>query len=202
MEAEGQPVAPGERLAPALNIVSPGYFASLEIPILDGRDVLPTDDAASPDVVVISQSLARKLWPGERAVGKRIDALGFVPGTPRWLEVIGVVGDLHGASLTETAEPALYVPVAELGVRTNAQRLFAAIAAENPYPARHFGALQFNQMVLKAVFVEVSVLRIEGLAERRTPELARMAEAYASERRAAGGPVPEDIARILGCHAR
>jgi hypothetical protein len=105
-------------------------------------------------------------------------------------------------TLSFLPEPALYVPVAELGVRTNAQRLFAAIAAENPYPARHFGALQFNQMVLKAVFVEVSVLRIEGLAERRTPELARMAEAYASERRAAGRPVPEDIARILGGNAR
>lgn len=105
-------------------------------------------------------------------------------------------------TLSFMPEPALYVPVAELGVRTNAQRLFAAIACENPYPASYFGALQFNQMVLKAIFVEVSVTRIEGLAERRTAELSRMAEAYASERRAAGRPVPEDIAWILGGNAR
>jgi len=105
-------------------------------------------------------------------------------------------------TLSFLPEPALYVPVAELGVRTNAQRLFAAIACENPYPARHFSAPAFNQMVLKAVFVEVSVRRIEGLDGRRTPELARMAEAYASERRAAGRPVPDDIARILGGNAR
>ena len=58
---------------------------------------------------------------------------------------------------------------------------------------RHFPEHNFNQMVLKSFFTGVAVERIEGLASRRSPELVRMAEAYASERRAAGRSVPPDL---------
>ncbi len=81
--------------------------------------------------------------------------------------------------------------------RTNAQRVFEAIACDNPFPAAHFSELAFNQMVMKAVFVGAPVARIEGLTERRNAELLRMARDYASERRAAGRPVPDDVALIL-----
>ena len=80
--------------------------------------------------------------------------------------------------------------------RTSIQPLFEAIACENPYPAARFSDLNFNQMVLKALFVGVAVDRIVGLDGRLTPELARMAADYASERRAAGRSVPSDIARL------
>jgi hypothetical protein len=82
--------------------------------------------------------------------------------------------------------------------RTSIQPVFEAIACENPYPAARFPDLSFNQMVLKALFVGVAVDRIIGLDGRLTPELARMATDYASERRAAGRSVPGDIARITG----
>jgi len=82
--------------------------------------------------------------------------------------------------------------------RTNIQPLFEAIACENPYPASRFSDLNFNQMVLKALFLGVAVDRIVGLDGRLTPELARMAADYASERRAAGRSVPSDIARLAG----
>jgi len=85
--------------------------------------------------------------------------------------------------------------------RTSVQDVFEAIAAENPYPAAHFPEPNFNQMVLKAVFVGVAVDRIEGLDRRVTPDLKRMAEDYAAERRAAGRPVPADVDRIVS-HAR
>lgn len=65
-----------------------------------------------------------------------------------------------------------------------------------PHPSRHFPDLNFNQMVLKAVFTGVPVSRIVGLAARASSDLARMAEAYASERRAAGRPVPSDVGHI------
>jgi len=58
--------------------------------------------------------------------------------------------------------------------------------------AEHFPALNFNQAVMKAIFNGVSVRRIEQLERRITPELSRMAAGYASERRAAGRPVPQD----------
>jgi hypothetical protein len=93
--------------------------------------------------------------------------------------------------------PELLLPTALLGCRTNARRVFEAIACDNPYPERHFPELEFNQMVIKSIFLEVPVSRIEGLARRSGPELARMARDYASERRAAGRPVPSDVDLVL-----
>jgi hypothetical protein len=84
----------------------------------------------------------------------------------------------------------------ELGVeacRSHVQSVFEAIACDNPYPARFFPDLNFNQLVLKAFFTGVAVQRIVGLADRRNAELVRMAQAYASERRAAGRAVPPDL---------
>jgi hypothetical protein len=94
-------------------------------------------------------------------------------------------------------EPSRFVETGLLGCRTNARRVFEAIACDNAYPERHFPELGFNQMVLKAIFIEVPVSRIEGLARRSGPELVRMAKDYASERRAAGRSVPSDIDLIL-----
>jgi hypothetical protein len=97
-------------------------------------------------------------------------------------------------------DPGRFVPLAVEACRTSVQPVFEAIACENPYPARHFPESSFNQMVLKAVFIEVPVGRIFGLEARVTPELRRMAADYASERRAAGRSVPADVARRLGAN--
>jgi len=73
--------------------VSPGYFAALGIRLLAGRDFTPADRAGAPGVVVVSQTVARRLWPNERAVGKRI-SMQDQPGPNDWLTVIGVVNDV------------------------------------------------------------------------------------------------------------
>ncbi|MCK6588412.1 MAG: EboA domain-containing protein [Polyangiaceae bacterium] len=100
-------------------------------------------------------------------------------------------------ALAYLPEPQSYLAVAVGACRSHAQSVFEAIACENPYPAKYFPDLNFAQMVLKAVFTGASVERIAGLDGRITPELVRMAEGYASERRAAGRPVPIDIDRII-----
>jgi hypothetical protein len=99
-------------------------------------------------------------------------------------------------ALSLLPEPESFVALAIDACRTHVQSVFEAIACENPYPARHFPEHNFNQMVLKAFFTGVAIRRIEGLAERRSPELVRMAEAYASERRAAGRSVPADLGLV------
>jgi hypothetical protein len=71
--------------------------------------------------------------------------------------------------------------------------LFESIACDNPYPERHFPTAQFNQLVLKALFVGLPLARVVGLAARRNDELSRMASDFAAERRAAGRPVPPDL---------
>ncbi|MGK4007281.1 EboA domain-containing protein [Sorangium sp. So ce1036] len=86
-----------------------------------------------------------------------------------------------------------FVALAIEACRTNELPIFEAIACENPYPAACFPDLNFNQMVLKAMFMGVALARIVGLERRRSSELARIAEDFASERRAAGRSVPGDI---------
>ena len=93
--------------------------------------------------------------------------------------------------------PAQYVSLAVEACRTSVQTIFEAIACENPFPARHFPELNFNQLVLKALFNAVALERITGLAERRNAELSRMATDYRAERLAAGRSVPPDIDFVI-----
>jgi hypothetical protein len=90
-------------------------------------------------------------------------------------------------------EPSRFVDIAIDACRTNAVDVFSAIALDNPYPAALFPEHNFNQMVLKALFIGAPVERIVGLERRASPELERMVFAYASERRAAGRSVPADV---------
>jgi hypothetical protein len=91
-----------------------------------------------------------------------------------------------------------HVELAVNACRSSVQTVFEAIACENPYPERHFNDASFNQMVLKALFTGAPLERIRGVRGRTTAELSRMAHGYASERRAAGRSVPEDIDRFFG----
>jgi hypothetical protein len=122
------------------------------------------------------------------------------PATVLRIYEAGEIGEQESVlrTLALLPDPARFVETGVAGCRTNAKRVFEAIACDNPFPAAHFPELNFNQLVMKAVFIEAPVGRIEGLAARRTPELVRMAEDYASERRAAGRPVPADVGLILG----
>ena len=131
------------------------------------------------------------------AAGARLDDVAFER----------LVGDLydHGDNHERAAvlrvlallpDPVRFLDIAVGACRLHIQPLFEAIACENPYPGRYFPELNFNQMVLKALFTGVPLARIVGLDDRITPELVRMADAYASERAAAGRSIPEDIGRI------
>jgi hypothetical protein len=95
-------------------------------------------------------------------------------------------------TLAALPEPQRFVETGEQACRHNSLGVFEAIVTENPFLAAYFPPRSFHQAVMKAIFLEVSVKRIEGLEQRITPELSRMAADYASERRAAGRPVPED----------
>jgi hypothetical protein len=92
--------------------------------------------------------------------------------------------------------PERFVELAIETARTNTVAVFAAIATDNPYPARHFPAAALRQLVLKAMFVGLPVGRIVALAPRIDAELLRMIDDYADERRAAGRSIPEGVARI------
>ena len=140
-------------------------------------------------------TVARAGWLGE--LGTRLDASEF------YALVVGQfkTGDngervAISRALQLLPDPVRFVDLAIDACRSHVQDVFEAIACENPYPARHFPEANFNQLVLKAFFIQVEVRRIAGLQARITPELVRMANAYASERRAAGRSVPSDLESV------
>lgn len=85
--------------------------------------------------------------------------------------------------------------------RTNSRQLFMSLAVNNPYPARYYTDHEFNQLVLKALFIDVNIENVLGLQQRSNPELSRMCEDYLEERLAAGRDVPADIWLALGPYA-
>ena len=89
--------------------VSPGYLRTMGIRLMSGRDFEERDDAAAAGVAIVSQSVARALWPGEDAIGKRI-AMDSQPQPSDWLSIVGVVDDIRQLGLTTKLSPAVYQP--------------------------------------------------------------------------------------------
>jgi hypothetical protein len=92
--------------------------------------------------------------------------------------------------------PERFTELAVEACRTHVLDVFAAIACENPLPAATFPELNFNQLVIKVLFLELQLPRVIGWRARANPELRRIATDYEAERRAAQRPVPADIALI------
>lgn len=93
------------------NIVSPGFFQALRIPILQGRGLTAQDVAGAPEVVVLDEPTARRLWPEGRAVGRRVK-MGTMQGQ-RLLEVVGVAREVRYRSLLRAPEATIYMPFAQ-----------------------------------------------------------------------------------------
>ena len=90
-------------------VVSPGYFQTMNISLLRGRDFSDADDGEGQPVVIISRWLARKYWPEEDPVGKRLRLLGE-KGDDYWRTIVGVVGDVRHWGPSREVAPLLYVP--------------------------------------------------------------------------------------------
>jgi putative ABC transport system permease protein len=125
---------PDEKVPIAYDLVAPGYFETLKIPILAGRPLDRRDRRDAPPAAVISESLARKLWGKANAVGRLLSVPDPPPraGEPAGLvfEVVGVARDVHAASVIQPAEPFLYLPIEQ---RSHARlTLIARTAAAAP----------------------------------------------------------------------
>ena len=87
--------------------ITPGFLETMRIPLLRGRDISPSDSAAAPQVLLIGETTARRMWPGEDPIGKHVK-LGGVDQP--WWTVVGVVGDVHHVGLDAAPEMQMYVP--------------------------------------------------------------------------------------------
>ncbi|HEV2853796.1 MAG TPA: ABC transporter permease [Thermoanaerobaculia bacterium] len=108
---EGRPVREGEEPAARYRAVSPRYFEVLGIPLDSGRDFTPFDDGDAPGVVVVNRTMARRFWPDESPIGKRIQPL--FPNN-RICTVIGVSGDVLHTGLDSEPQPEMYYPYPQI----------------------------------------------------------------------------------------
>jgi putative ABC transport system permease protein len=115
---EGQPLVDDSK-APLGSVLftTPAYFRTLGAPVLRGRDFTERDNADSPRVVIISETLARKFFPNTSPIGKRFKQGGTDRTLNPWMEVVGVVGDVKYEGLDTTTAPAFYLPFQQVPIR-------------------------------------------------------------------------------------
>ncbi len=100
IEVEGRPTKQGDPApSPGINVATPGYYKAMRIPIIRGRVLAESDDGRGLPVAVINETMARSLWRGEDAVGRRFRILG--DSTSIWVTVIGVTQDVRSWGITK-----------------------------------------------------------------------------------------------------
>jgi putative ABC transport system permease protein len=109
------PLPIGQRPIAAVHVVSPDVFATFGVAIARGRPFTDRDQPNAPGVVIINEEMARRYWPGENPIGRRLTHdLSIVPGQPTTREIVGVVGNVRHFGLEHAAEPQMFVPHAQM----------------------------------------------------------------------------------------
>ncbi len=190
LEIEGRPREPGNDPMGVIHSAGPGYFRTLGIPLLKGRDFTDHDDLKSPPVIIVNETLAKKYFPGGDAIGKHITPSFSTTGEPNTREIIGVVGDVKHRGLRGDAVPEFYFAQAQmpvtsmtLAVRTSIDldphTLIAPVRREvqtmdanapvfgvltaDEYMSRSVASTRFNMTLLAAFAAVALVLTSVGL---------------------------------------
>jgi putative ABC transport system permease protein len=118
VQIEDHPMPDGQGASPQVRSITPGYFRAISIPLINGREFNAHDNMAGQLVVIVSESAAKKYWPGETdVIGKRVTHNNSVPrerqqrvGGPGSRVIVGVVGDVKHLALEEAEVPMMYEP--------------------------------------------------------------------------------------------
>jgi len=113
---EGRPVPKSEQPGTQFRSIGLDYFQAMHIPLIAGRAFTAGDTRTSPPVVIINQTLARKFFPNENPIGKRIKPGVSDTGDSVMREIVGVVGDVRHRRLWRAPDPESYVPYDQVAV--------------------------------------------------------------------------------------
>ncbi|HEV3148125.1 MAG TPA: ABC transporter permease [Chthoniobacterales bacterium] len=122
--AGGKEPTPDEEI----RIITPDYFRVLKTLLVRGRFFADSDNADAPPVTIINDALARKYWPNQDALGKRI-TLDDPRKDPKWLTIVGIVRGIRHRGLDTDPEPEYYIPVAQ---RAERSMILAVRSAQDP----------------------------------------------------------------------
>jgi len=134
---DGYQAPPDEQPTVEYEEVSPGYFATIGIPLIEGRDFTRADDQNAPLVAIVNQAMAAEYWRSGDPMGKRVQVKG------RWVQVVGVARNAQYRNMTETPKAFFYVPLrqnffTDIGLLLRTRQQPASIA---PLLAKEFHAL-------------------------------------------------------------
>jgi predicted permease len=193
---DGQPAPDGQPYVVQFRRASAGYFETMHIPVLAGRDFSATDTPTQPLVAIVSRQFADRFWPGVDPIGKRI----FRGTGPAPLTVIGVAGDVRDVSMSEPPAATVYIPFSQnnvavtpvsLVVRTHGapEALTAAVRAavlsadpQQPidsmitleqFLADSLGPQRFRSMllaILSGIGLALAALGVYGITSRAVAE--------------------------------
>jgi len=196
VQIEGKPTPDGQPHTVQFRRASPGYFKTMRIPLLRGRDIEAGDGIDTQAVAVVSESFANRFWPGEDPIGRRL----LRGSLPKPITIVGVVGDVRDVSVTKPSSPTIYTPYSQnnavaapvsLVVRTAGDPLAitngvrAAVLSVDPaQPIDHvttvdrflsdsLGPQRFRSallLVLAAIGVAISSVGIYGVTARAVQE--------------------------------
>lgn len=149
--------------------IMPGYFATLGLEVLEGRDINSQDRANGLPVVLVNRSFALKLFPNQSAVGRRI-RIGTSQSSQPWMTIVGVVPDASPRSLDDDAREAIYVPFAQqpqrfmsvmarttgepMGITAAVRKTVTAVDTDMP--------IYFTQTLMDAIATETWFYRVFG----------------------------------------
>jgi putative ABC transport system permease protein len=157
--AEGQgPLTAQNRPRAYVHRVSPGFFATLRIPLVSGRPFLDSELSRTPVAVIVSEQLATRFWPGQDPLGKRVK-LGATDSTNPWMSIVGVVRDVRYRRVVSDLDrdPDIYLPFGD----SNAQ-IALAIRTAGP-PA---SVIEPVRAAIRAAHPSIAVYAVAAMSER------------------------------------
>lgn len=154
---EGRPISPGE-VSPNSDrkVTTSNYLQTMGIPLIRGRYFTDQDNAEAPGVVIIDDSFARLYWSDEDPIGKRISFEGG-PSTPRWREIVGVVGRVKNYGLDVESKQVLYYP----HLQSSAREMGLAVRTERD--PRGMATAVFN--AIQSVDAQQPIFRISTMEQ-------------------------------------
>ena len=158
---EGQPTEPGKPFPTVMcNAVSPGYFDTLRITLQRGRLFTASDSDKEPRVAIINQTMAKKFWPNQDALGKRFTLKGATG--PSLIQVVGIVQDGKYKGVVEDPQPFFYVPLEQRYMQFRTIHVRTSVPPETLAPQIQ---AQIHELAPNVVVSEVQTMQqaLQGL---------------------------------------
>ena len=161
---EGRLRKPGELNIADQRHVSPDYFQTMNIPLVTGRLFQSSDDSRGEPVVIINRTMAKRYWPDEDPIDRRVRTGGF--DSPVWLRVVGIVDDVRHVSLTRDAVSEMYRPIAQ-----TATPLFTVVVRTDGDP---IALTRSARATVQAIDPNLPIYDVRTMEERIAGSFAQM----------------------------